>query len=85
VTPLHGAAAAHHHTGAACGEFYLGEAAPVGNNGEAIDDFNEGGVIGCEWQVRREACGTSALPLSRSRRHVLHRGSRGWQGALDEA
>jgi hypothetical protein len=85
VAPLHGAATAHHHTGATSRKFYLGEAAAVGNNGEAIDDLNEGGIIGCEWQVRREACGTTALPLSRSRRHVLHRGSRGWQGALDEA
>jgi hypothetical protein len=52
VAPLHGAAAAHHHTGAACGEFYLGEAAPVGDDGEAIDDLNQSRVIGREWQVR---------------------------------
>jgi hypothetical protein len=82
---LYGAAAAHHHASATSGEFNLGEAAPVGDDGKAIDDLNQGGVIGREWQVGGQAFATAALPLSRARRHVLHRGSRGWQGALDEA
>jgi hypothetical protein len=85
VAPLHGAAAAHHHAGAASGEFNLGEATPIGDHSQAVDDLNQGGVIGREWQVGWEANATAALPLSRSRRHVWHWGSRGWQGALDES
>jgi hypothetical protein len=49
VAPLYGAAAAHHHTCAASGEFYFSKAAPVGNNGETVNDLNQGSVIGCEW------------------------------------
>jgi hypothetical protein len=85
VTPLHGAAAAHHHASPTSREFNLGEAAPVGDDGEAIDDLNQGGVIGREWQIGGHARGATALTLPGSRRHVLHRGSRGWQGALNEA
>jgi hypothetical protein len=85
VTPLHGAAAAHHHASPTSGEFNLGEAAPVGDDGEAIDDLNQGGVIGREWQVGLEAFATPALPLSRAWWHVLCWGSRGWKGALDES
>ena len=66
-------------------EINLGEATPIGDHSQAVDDLNEGGVIGREWQVGREANATAALPLSRSRRHVWHWGSRGWQGALDES
>jgi hypothetical protein len=82
---LYGAAAAHHHASPTSGEFNLGESAPVGDDGEAIDDLNQGGVIGREWQVGGQAFATPALPLSRARRHVLHRGSRGRQRTLDEA
>jgi hypothetical protein len=85
VTPLHGAAAAHHHAGPTSREFNLGEAAPVGDDCEAIDDLNQGGVIGRKWEVGRQAGAASALPLSRAWWRVLYRGSRGWQGALDEA
>jgi hypothetical protein len=46
VAPLHGAAAAHHHAGAASGEFNLGETTPVGDHSQAIDDLDEGGVVG---------------------------------------
>jgi hypothetical protein len=78
VAPLHGAAAAHHHTGAARRELNLGEATPIGDHSEAIDDLNQGGVVGREWQVGREAYATAALPLPRSWRHVLYWGSRRW-------
>jgi predicted amidohydrolase len=53
VTPLHRAAATHHDAGAPCGEFYFGEAAPVGNNSEAIDQLNQGGVVTRQWQIGR--------------------------------
>jgi hypothetical protein len=46
VAPLYRAAAAHHHSRAASGEFDFGKAAPVSNNGEPVNDLNQGCVIG---------------------------------------
>jgi hypothetical protein len=85
VAPLHGAAAAHHHAGAASREFNLGEATPIGDDGEAIDDLDQGRVIGCEWQVGRQTNAAAALPLSWPRRHVLHWSGGCWQRAFDES
>jgi hypothetical protein len=47
VAPLHGAAAANHDTSTTSRKFNLGEAAPVGDDGEAVDDLDQRGVIGC--------------------------------------
>jgi hypothetical protein len=85
VAPLHGATAAHHHARAASGELDFGEAAPVGDDGETIDDLNKGGVVGGQRQVGRQANATAALPLPRPRRHVLHGSGGCWQRAFDQS
>jgi hypothetical protein len=46
VAPLHGTTAADDDTSAASRKLNLCKAAPIGNDGEAVDDLNQGGVIG---------------------------------------
>jgi hypothetical protein len=84
LAPLHSAPAAYDHAGAARGEFHFGKAAPVGNNGEAVDDLNQGGVIGRQWQVRRKCCAAAALAATGSRRSVLRWCSYRWERALNQ-
>jgi hypothetical protein len=85
VAPLHGASAAHHHARAASGELDLSEAAPVGDDGETIDDLNEGGVVGGQRQVGWQANPAAALSLTGSRWHVLHGSGGCWQRAFDQS
>jgi hypothetical protein len=85
VAPLHGTTAADDDTGATSRKFYLGESAPVGDDGEAIDDLNQGRIIGREWQIGRQTNAATALPLPRSRGHVLHWSGGCWQRAFDES
>jgi hypothetical protein len=84
VAPLHRAAAAHHNAGAASGELDLGEAAPVGDDGEAVDQLNQGGIVTGERQVRRQANTAAALTLTRAWRHVLHWSGGRWQRAFNQ-
>jgi hypothetical protein len=84
VAPLHGTTAADDDTGATSRKFYLGESTPVGDDGEAIDDLNQGRIIGCEWQVGRQTNAAAALPLSWPRRHVLHWSGGCWQRTLNQ-
>jgi hypothetical protein len=85
VAPLHGTAAAHYNARATSRELHFSEAAPVGDNGETINDLDEGGVICGQRQVGREASAAAALSLTGSWRHVLHGSGGCWQRAFDQS